>query len=205
MQVKKGRERVCTSCNTVIFTASKSEVCLKCAKQQRQNLMHECDRHLLESMYSNVVFDGKDKHGKFNWRFVHSCGTEQTWVMGNIKKQLKLRPNSVPCSKCGGKERMSKAMEAFMAKYGLTEEDVKHWELYRIKVRRLTDVCYRQYQTEINPLDLKRSTHDWHLDHKKSIIQCFLDGDTPEVAACKENLQMLPAFENLSKGRKNPT
>lgn len=98
---------------------------------------------------------------------------------------------------------MSKAMAAFVQKYGI--KDVHLWERYRKKVRTLTEAVYKEHKSTINPLNLPRTrgSRGYHLDHRKAIVQCFLDGDPPEFAARLENLQMLQAVLNLSKGRKH--
>jgi hypothetical protein len=96
---------------------------------------------------------------------------------------------------------MSKALAAFVEKYGI--KDIEVWKRYSQKVRGLTEVVYKLNIQTINPLGHKRTrgSTGWHLDHRKPIIQSFLDGDRPEFAARLENLQMMEAFANLSKGR----
>lgn len=161
------------------------------------------DKELLESLYFDVEYSHQDKHGKHNWSFMHQvCGTRQTWVIGNVKKQLRLRPQCTPCRACGGKERMAVAMTAYCEKYGI--KDVHVWQRYRKKVRHLTELTYRKHIAEINPAGHKRTrgSKGWHLDHKKPTVRCYLDGDPPEFAARKENLEVILAFKNLSKGRK---
>lgn len=96
---------------------------------------------------------------------------------------------------------MSKAMDAYVEKYGLTDEQLKQWNAYRQRVRWLTAKSYKEHRELINPFNLKRGVHDWHLDHRVPVIEGFLKNIPPEIIAAKENLQMLPAFENLSKGR----
>lgn len=92
-------------------------------------------------------------------------------------------------------------MAAYVAKYG-RDFDIQKWIDYRSLVRKLTEQTYRAYKTEINPLNLKRGRATWHLDHRVPIIEGFLQGRPPEELASKENLQMLPAFDNISKGRR---
>ena len=97
---------------------------------------------------------------------------------------------------------MKPALAAFSEKYGI--KDVEVWERYRKKARTLTERVYLENIEVINPMRHKRTrgSRGWHLDHRKAIVQCFLDGEPPETAARVENLQMLPAFDNLSKGRR---
>ena len=58
------------------------------------------------------------------------------------------------------------------------------------------------FKEEINPLNLPRGMHSYHLDHIISIADGFEQGLPYKVIAAKENLQMLSAFDNLSKGRR---
>jgi hypothetical protein len=93
-------------------------------------------------------------------------------------------------------------MDAYIEKYG-RDFDVTLWEEYRTKVRRLTEQTYKQHKFEINPLNLKRGMKTFHLDHRMPIIEGFLQGIPAEQIAAKENLQILPAFDNISKGRRH--
>jgi hypothetical protein len=95
---------------------------------------------------------------------------------------------------------MAKAMTAYLEEYG-RDFDVALWEEYSTKARRLTEKTYQMHKDEINPLNLKRGYRTYHLDHKMPIIEGFLQGIPVEVIAAKENLQILKAEVNLSKGR----
>jgi len=196
------RTRVC-ECGKVEITGSKSLVCRICFEAKKKPARIEQEKLALERLgYVSIVEDGKDSHGKRRWSFIHSCGTKQSWIFPNILKQLKSRPNEIPCSKCGGLSRMAHARTFFMAKYGITEEQMKLYERYQKKVRHLSDRTYKLHQSEINPHGFIRGMLQYHLDHKVPIIEGFKRGLPPEELARKENLQMLPAFDNLSKGRK---
>lgn len=199
----KARERTCTGCGETIVTCSKALRCNKCRTEDRAELLIVENRQLLEELYSEVEGPVLNKHKQRQWTFIHNeCATKQTWTFNNILKQLKLRPDSIPCSKCGGKERMKPAMAAFIEKYG-RDFDVALWEEYKVAARRMTERTYKANEQEINPLNLKRGVRTWHLDHKIPIIEGFLQGIPVEVIAAKENLQILPAFTNMSKGRKH--
>ena len=163
------------------------------------------DRAILEGLgYRNISVVGLNKNGKREWKFTHDCGTEQVWVFRNVAKRLQEDPASIPCSSCGGKRRMAKAMAAYVAKYGITPEQLVEFERYSKKVRGITAKTYKLYEAEINPLNLKRGQgpDDYHLDHIVPIHVGFIQGLEPEFIARKENLQMLKSFDNLSKGRK---
>lgn len=52
-------------------------------------------------------------------------------------------------------------------------ENLPDFYHYLIKVRRYSEKIYKQYVNIINPLNLKRSKKDYHLDHKFSIKDGF--------------------------------
>lgn len=198
----KFRDRTCTTCGAVEYnTATKSEVCIKCYAESKAKAQTLKDRGVLESLgYIDISVLRINKHGKREWQFTHECGTTQTWVFGNILKRLKEDPMSVPCSRCGGIRRTKNA-----TKVSSENNKIKNpvgWIEFKDVVRRITENNYKLYKEEINPLNLPRGMWSNHLDHIQSIAEGWELGHTPEFVARKENLQMLPAKDNLSKGRK---
>ena len=107
----------------------------------------------------------------------------------------------MPCGTCGPKHRLTNALSAYIEKYG-RDYDIKKWDDYRLLVRKLSDITYRQFKEEINPQNHRRGKKTWHLDHKHPIIACFKEGWTPERAAGINNLQMLTWQDNLMKSGK---
>ena len=69
---------------------------------------------------------------------------------------------------------------------------------FTYRVRKSTEKVYNSFKLEIDP-DNKRSK-GYHLDHVKSIKQCFIEGMSIEQASHPLNLQMISAKENLIKG-----
>jgi hypothetical protein len=198
--VSAAKLRICCICSNQEMTASKSPHCAKCFNDAKGTAKRLEEKKYLEVLYTNVSGPEYNHHGKPVWTFTHECGVEQSWVFGNILKQRKMNPNSVPCSRCGGKSRMKKAMAGYMEKYGY--KDLLEYRRYCRKVRGLSDLNYNLYKSEINPHNLERGMHTYHLDHKMAIIEGFLLGLDAEFMARKENLQMLSAPDNLSKGRR---
>jgi hypothetical protein len=196
----KWRHREC-KCGKVDFTASKSDVCKECFLAQAKTEKIAEERAHLLAVYGNVEGPEIGDFGKRCYTFVHTCGTEQTWRFDNLLKQFKTKPD--PCSKCGGTERMKPAMAAYVAKYGLDEKQHLEFRAYSRRVRGISDKAYRDNIHTINPLRLKRQLGNkgFHLDHKTPIIRCFLDGWPAEKAGALDNLQMLSASANLTKGR----
>ena len=200
----KFRDRTCTTCGDVEYnTATHSDVCKKCYVEENKRIKRLEEHAFIENLgYRHVSHVGYNKFGKPEWQFTHTCGKEQIWTFSNLLKRLNGDPNILPCSSCGGKRRMSIAMAAFMDKYGITEAEMILFERYSKKVRHLSDKNYKKYLSEINPDNLPRSRYEYHLDHITPIVVGFKQNLPPEFIARKENLQMLTAKDNLSKGRK---
>lgn len=95
----KEHMRVCRCGKVLESTRTNSPLCIICQRGEKATL---ADRPLLESMYVDV--DGPslpNKNGKREWTFTHAtCGTRQTWVMGNVKARLTKNPDRVPCTGC---------------------------------------------------------------------------------------------------------
>lgn len=72
-------------------------------------------------------------------------------------------------------------------------------DVYYSEVRKLTEKTYQIHKSQINPDDLPRSKHEYHLDHKMSIFDGFVNGVPPDIIASEYNLQMLRADVNNSK------
>jgi hypothetical protein len=200
----KPRLRIC-KCGAEQLTCSKSAICMDCFKAlQKEKTKQQQHDKLVSIGYANPILVEKNNHGHNKWKVITPCcGTEYETVFGNVLKQLALI-GSPPCGKCGGKERISKAMSGYVEKHGRTY-DLQLLQQYAKKVRMLSEREYKTYRHFINPENVARGTKtgQFHLDHKVSIIWCFKNGVSPELAASKDNLQMLSVGENLKKGRKN--
>jgi hypothetical protein len=80
----------------------------------------------------------------------------------------------------------------------------KEFKLYRNAVDLLTQKTYKKYRKQINPdlLPRRSGNKGYHLDHKYSVYQGFVDGLPVEIISSKYNLHMLPGSTNLSKSEK---
>ena len=198
--------RACASCNTVLFTASKSKVCKPCFLFQKRVSYEKSEKeYLLTHGYSAIGDAEIDKFGHRSYKVLTPCGHEWEAPFNNLRKLIEnakaknLRP---ACGTCGPKHRMKIALVAYVEKYGMDLETYAHFQEYSYKVRRTTEKTYRQHHTQLNPLNLKRGRKTYHLDHKVPIIECFKQGWPVERAAAVENLQLLKWDENLVKSTK---
>jgi len=202
----KWRDRECETCGDIIFTASKSNVCLTCNVKQKTNDYVSREKEIIEDYgYEIVTEPTKNNFGKRVYKLkTECCGGEFETTYGNlitgIKKNEKSGYNKLPCGICGPTNRMANALAKYEEKHG-KDYDVDKFRDYNQLVRKLSNINYRLHKTLINPNSYIRGlNHDYHLDHKTPIMECFKMGWAPEKASAVVNLQMLPFRENLSKG-----
>lgn len=86
--------------------------------------------------------------------------------------------------------------EYYLESISKKDDFAKYSEL----VRNLTEKTYHNETEYINPHNLPRTVNEYHLDHKCSVKDCYLNDVPPEIAASKYNLEMLHCSENHSKG-----
>ena len=202
----KFKNRECAECNDVLFTASKSSICAKCAirkKKEKASLDQKSQLNLWG--YSVISGPFANKFGKQKYNLLGPCCGEEfsatyadisSGVRGNQKKGI----SRMPCGACGPRNRMQVALNGYIEKYA-RDYDLSQYTDYCKLVRGLSEVVYKQNKPVLNPDNLKRGrNHGYHLDHKMPIIECFKQNFAPEKAAALENLQLLPWNENLSKG-----
>lgn len=199
----KFHDRTCVSCGAVEYnTATQSDTCIKCYAKNKRAIKVTKELELISSLgYTDVEGPFVNKFGHPSYSFTHrECGEKQTWAFTNLLKRVKACAEFAPCSNCGGKRR-TKNGTAVSSENRKIKNPVG-WIEYKHVVRRLTENTYAQFKAEINPLDLPRGMRTNHLDHIVSIAEGYERGLAPEYMARKENLQMLAALDNLSKGRK---
>ena len=79
---------------------------------------------------------------------------------------------------------------------GVSESDYTDFELYKRKVWQHT----KKHLREIHNIEMRGN--DFHLDHKYSMKQGWLDNIPTYIIGSKNNLEILPALENKSKQAK---
>jgi hypothetical protein len=77
---------------------------------------------------------------------------------------------------------------------------------YKYKVYRRTKETYEKYKSEINPNNFPRVLagrgEGYHLDHIASIYQCYKHNVPAELCAHKDNLRLIPWYDNVTKHTK---
>ena len=87
----------------------------------------------------------------------------------------------------------------------IPDEFLSDYQLYRKKVKRLTEKTYKGHKSKINPNNLERVTNGkngYQLDHKYSILEGFLNDVNPEIISHHCNLQMLEWKKNRTKSKR---
>jgi hypothetical protein len=72
------------------------------------------------------------------------------------------------------------------------------WERYKFLVWYYTEKSYKKHYKDINPNNLKRGK-EYHLDHKYSIYEGFLNNVSPKIVGGYNNLDVITRNENLKK------
>jgi len=111
-----------------------------------------------------------------------------------------LHLKGVGCPLCG----IARAVETRISNgYALSPDVRTDYNLFEHRVNRITEYNYRKHAHLINPNNYPRSrVTGWHLDHKFSKKQGFIEGIPPEIIGHWTNLQMLTDFCNRSKQSK---
>lgn len=200
----KRRSRVCDSCSQVEDTFSSGQTCATCVTAKKKVEQIEVERlRLIELGYQITGEPEEDRHGHRKWKLLSPCcSSPYEPLFINIGRQM-ARYGKPPCHACGSRKRIGAALAGYIEQYG-ADYDREELEGYTKKVRSLSEENYRVWKHVINPLDLSRgrTRDDWHLDHRVPIVWGFKNNVEPSLIAAVHNLQMLPAGENLSKGRK---
>jgi hypothetical protein len=84
-----------------------------------------------------------------------------------------------------------------------TQININEFRYYKNIVCNLTRKTYRKYNNIINPLNLPRGKYKYHLDHRFSIYDGFINKVQPEIISSVYNLQIISEYENLNKGKKS--
>lgn len=125
------------------------------------------------------------------------CGSKFSTIPSSPKRYCSLV--------CSTKSIDKTYMQSDDYRKSLMKSSTSEYRKYSGRVHRLTEKIYESNKSEINPHNYPRglagSFGVYHLDHKISIRYGFDNNISPEEISKKENLQMLPWKENISKGK----
>lgn len=170
----------CPHCGKVKRVQSKSSTLTTEKFISRANEVHNNKYEYSKTKYitawSKVTVSCPD-HGEFQTNYLHLKG--------------------IGCPQCG----IIKATQTKIRNgHAVSDQLRTNYELYEAKVNKITEYNYRHYKHLINPLGLRRArTNGWHLDHKFSKQQGFIEQIPPEIIGHWSNLEMLWATENRKK------
>jgi hypothetical protein len=103
-------------------------------------------------------------------------------------------------------KRIGNAMKTKIERgWVIPDEFLSDYQLYRKKVKRLTEKTYEEHKNKINPNNFERVTNGksgYQLDHKYSILEGFLNDIEPETISHHCNLQMLEWEINRAKSKR---
>jgi len=142
--------------------------------------------------------------------WIKKYGVDNPFKSNNIKEKikevLKDRYGVDNSSKINPIKRINAIMKTKIERgWVIPDEFLSDYQIYRKKVKRLTETTYKEYKNIINPNNLERVTNGkngFQLDHKYSIIEGFLNNVEPEIISHHCNLQMLEWDNNRTKSKK---
>jgi hypothetical protein len=127
-------------------------------------------------------------------------------IKEKIKEVLKYRYGVDNSANVNPEIRINNVMKTKIERgWVIPDEFLSDYQIYRKKVKRLTEIVYKKYKNIINPNNLERITNGKNgvqLDHKYSIIEGFLNNVEPEIISHHCNLQMLEWNDNRKKSKK---
>ncbi len=137
--------------------------------------------------YSNVEYISALKH---------------VTIICPIHGEFKQKPNGilnhVGCEKCSlSRQQATKISKGLIC----DPKNRSEYKNYRMHVWRISNQQYKLHKEKINPENLPRSLK-WHLDHKYSIQQGWVNGKSAEEIGDWTNLQILEGKLNRQKGNK---
>lgn len=145
----------------------------------------------------------KLKYPEYNLdEFVYSTAKTKSKVICPAHGEFLVRPNDLnfghACNQCGvDKQQAAKILKGIVT----DPKDKSAYENYRRHVWRISNQQYKLHKNKINPGNLPRSLK-YHLDHRYSIQQGWINEKSAEEIGNWANLQILEGTLNRRKGIK---
>lgn len=142
--------------------------------------------------------------------WIKKYGVDNPFKSGEIKEKikevLKERYGVDNSANINPKIRIDKVMKTKIERgWVIPDEFLSDYQIYRKKVKKLTEVTYKKHKNIINPNNLERVTNGkngFQLDHKYSIVEGFLNNVESDIISHHCNLQMLGWYDNRVKSKK---
>ena len=149
------------------------------------------------------VEDMKLRYPEYDFNeFIYSTAKTKSKVTCPMHGEFLVRPNDLnfghTCNQCGlDKQQATKVLRGIVT----DPKDKTDYENYRRHVWRISNQQYKLHKEKINPENLPRSLK-YHLDHKYSIQQGWVNGRPVKEIGDWANLQILEGKLNRQKGNK---
>lgn len=149
------------------------------------------------------VKDMKIRYPEYDFsEFVYTGAKSKSKIICPLHGEFTIRPNDLNfghvCKQCGvDKQQNTKVLRGIVT----DPKDKSDYENYCRYVWRISNQQYKLHKEKINPENLPRSLK-WHLDHKYSIQQGWINGKPAEEIGAWTNLQILDGKLNRQKGTK---
>lgn len=186
--------RKCPYCNYI----ANNPAMFSYHKKTHQNIPKDSMCHFgcgNKAMYCNTngKFTCKEKYQECPAYLAQlSKRTKNSWIGADRRKEItkKIFEENVVFNK----EAREKSISAIKSSAILLPSDAKSYRSYARKCRKMA-----QQWAKNNGYELGQQTY--HVDHKLSLVDCYYADLSVEVASHPANLRVIPASENVSKGK----
>jgi hypothetical protein len=150
---------------------------------------------------NNSKMTAEERKYKFGWMNSLSIELKEEWV-----KTVMLKTGAHRWWKeATDSEKLDVVVKREATKKQIAEELIREYmsnpeskQLYYAAVQYLTEQTYHIHKEKIDPNGNRG--REWHLDHRYSVFQGFINGVPPEIIAHQHNLILISAKKNLQKG-----
>lgn len=195
----KHHELECMLCGNVFKATPKSKMtnykehgslgCPRCTMDKR----FENEKINMKIKLTSMGFIYSDFRGKLDYinAMNTNCSCGRYWKT----KPIHLLSGNSFCKPCNDEAKSIRMREANNERVIKSLQNIHEFKVYRKLVR---SYSYTNYLKNKHLFKLERSKEN-HLDHIVPISFCFTNNIPPEVCACLENLDVIPANENRRK------
>lgn len=119
----------------------------------------------------------------------------------NPESSNKIGYRTTCCTSCSNKLDVENKHTARYGHYKKPNKSyIDKFRHYRKVVNRITEINYQIHKNTIDPTDMRSKLY--HLDHRYSVKQAFLDNIPAHIIGSQHNLEILLRTDNCSKNQK---